>query len=132
MLLFPVTPSLVATVQPCMEWIQILKKLQKRIFETVGPWLAASLEPLAHCWNVAFSKVFSTSIPLVDIHLNWLKWFHFFILKGGLLVILIDCMIFMSPVLDVTMMSMSTVSFLVLLKFSTYRILPLYLWSKWL
>ena len=32
--------------------------------------------------------------------------------RGGLLVILIDCMIFTSPSLDVTRMSMSTVSFL--------------------
>ena len=34
----------------------------------------------------------------------------FLILEGGLLVILIDCMIFLWPFLDVTRMSMSTVS----------------------
>ena len=50
---------------------------------------------------------------MVDVHLNWLKWFHFLILEGGLLVILIDCMIFPSAFLDVTKISMSTVSFLV-------------------
>ena len=50
----------------------------------VGPSLAASLEPLA----------------------------HFLFLEGSLLIILIDCMIFLSPFLDVTRMSMSTVSFL--------------------
>ena len=33
-------------------------------------------------------------------------------LEGGLLVILIDCMIFLSSFLDVTRMSMSAVSFL--------------------
>ena len=33
-------------------------------------------------------------------------------LEGGLLVILIDCMIFLSSFLDVTRMSISTVSFL--------------------
>ena len=34
------------------------------------------------------------------------------ILEGGLLVILIDCMIFLSPFLDITRMSMSIVCFL--------------------
>ena len=44
--------------------------------------------------------------------LNWLNWLHVLILEGGLLVILIDCMIFLSPFLDVTRMCMSAVSFL--------------------
>ena len=39
--------------------------------------------------------------------LNQLNWFQFLILEGGLLVILIDCMIFLSPFLDVKRMSMS-------------------------
>ena len=41
-----------------------------------------------------------------------LNFFHFFILEVGLLIILTDCMIFLSPFLDVKMMSMLTVSFL--------------------
>ena len=57
-------------------------------------------------------EVFSIGITLVDVHLNWLNWFHFPILEGGLLVILIDCMIFLSPFLAVTRMSMTAVSFL--------------------
>ena len=40
------------------------------------------------------------------------NWFHFLFLEGALLVIVKDCMIFLSPFLDVTGMSMSTVSFL--------------------
>ena len=64
-------------------YLELLDKLQKRICRTVAPSLAASL-----------------------------KWFHFLILEEGLLIILIDCMIFLSPFLDVTRMSMSTVSFL--------------------
>ena len=52
------------------------------------------------------------SITLVDILQNWLNWFHFAFLEGGLLVILIDSMIFLSPFLDVTKMSTSAVSFL--------------------
>ena len=38
---------------------------------------------------------------MVDVHLSWLNWFHFLILMGGLPVIIIDCMIFLSPILDV-------------------------------
>ena len=48
---------------------------------------------------------------MVDVLQNWLNWFHFLFLKVGLLVIQIDCMIFLSPFPDVTKMSMS-VSFL--------------------
>ena len=48
----------------------------------------------------------------VDVHLNWHNWFHFLILEEGRLVILINCMIFQSPFLDVTRISMSTVCFL--------------------
>ena len=50
-------------------------------------------------------------ITLVDVHLNWLNLFHFLILEEGLLIILTDCMIFLSPFLDVTRMSQSAVSF---------------------
>ena len=39
---------------------------------------------------------------MVDVHLNWLNCFHFLILEGSLIVILIDCMIFLSPFLGVT------------------------------
>ena len=111
-----------STIRPCMEYcchvwagapscyLELLDKLQKRICRTVGPSLSACLEPLAHCRNVASLSLFYRY--LVDVHLNWLNWFHFLILEGGLLVILIDCMIFLSPFLEVTRMSMSTVSFL--------------------
>ena len=57
---------------------------------------------------------------MVNVHLNWLKWLHFLILEGGLLIILIDCMIFPSPFLDVTKISMSTVSFLVQLDWNSH------------
>ena len=58
------------------------------------------------------AKVFSRGITLVDVLQNWLNWSHFLFLEVGLLVILIDCMIFLSPFLDVIRMSMSTVSLL--------------------
>ena len=44
--------------------------------------------------------------------MNWLNWFLFLFLESGLLVVLIDCYIFLSPFLDVTRMSISTVSFI--------------------
>ena len=59
-----------STIHPCMEYcchvwagapscyLELLDKLQKRICRTVGPSLAASLEPLAHCQNVASLSLF--------------------------------------------------------------------------
>ena len=59
-----------STIWPCMEYcchvwagapsccLELLDKLQKRICRTVGPSLAASLEPLAHHRNVASVKSF--------------------------------------------------------------------------
>ena len=55
------------------------------------------------------TEIFSIGITLIDVLQNWLKRFHFLFLEGGLLVILIDCMNFLSPFLDVTRISMSTV-----------------------
>ena len=110
-------------IRPCMEYcchvwagapscyLELLSKLQKLICRTVGPSLAASLEPLAHRRNVAslslfyryyFGRCSSELAQLVPLPYSW----------GSLLVILIDCMIFLSPFLDVTRMSMSVVSFL--------------------
>ena len=59
-----------STIQPCMEYcchvwadapscyLELLNKLQKWICRTVGPSLAASLEPLAHRRNVASLSLF--------------------------------------------------------------------------
>ena len=58
------------TIRPCMEYcchvwadapsyyLELLDKLQKRICRTVGPSLAASLEPVAHRRNVASLSIF--------------------------------------------------------------------------
>ena len=54
---------------------------------------------------------------MVDVLQHWLNWFHLPFLEGGLPVTLIDCMIFLPLFLDVTRMSMSTVSFLTQLDF---------------
>ena len=108
---------------PCMEYcchvragapscyLELLDKLQKWICRIVGPSLAASLEPVAHHRNVAslslfyryyFGRCSSELAQLVPLPF----------LEGGVLVILIDYMIFLSPFLDVTRMSVSTVCFL--------------------
>ena len=59
-----------STIWPCMEYcchvwagahscyLELLDKLQKRICRTVGPSLAASIEPLAHHRNVASLSLF--------------------------------------------------------------------------
>ena len=59
-----------STICPCMEYcchlwagcpscyLELLDKLQKQICRIVGPSLAASLEPLAHCRNVASLSLF--------------------------------------------------------------------------
>ena len=53
-------------------YLELLDKQQKRICRTVGPSLAACLEPLAHRRNVANLSL-SIGITLVDVHLNWLN-----------------------------------------------------------
>ena len=109
-----------STIGTCMEYcchvwtgapscyLELLGKLQERICKTVGPARAASYEPLAQRQNVAslslfyryyFSRCSSELAQLVP-------------LPYSLLVILINCMIFQSPFLDVTRMPVSTVSFL--------------------
>ena len=59
-----------SAIHPCLEYcchiwtgapgcyLELLDKLQKQICRTVGPSLAASLEPLAHCRNVANLSLF--------------------------------------------------------------------------
>ena len=76
--------------------IYLLDKLQRQIYRTFGASLAALLESMAQRRNVASFKS-SIGISLVDVHLNWFKWFHFPVLEVGLLGILTDCMIFLSP-----------------------------------
>ena len=80
-----------STMRPCMEYccrvwagapncyLELLDKLQKGICGTVGPSLAASVEPLAHRRNVASLSVFyryyfgrcsSELVQLVPLHFS--------------------------------------------------------------
>ena len=74
-------------------------------------WYCYLLLRFARHQNVASLSPFY-SYYFGNVHLNWLNWFHYLILKGGQLITLIDCMTFLSPLLHVIRMSMSTVSFL--------------------
>ena len=112
-----------STIRPCMEYcchvwagapscyLDLLDKLQKRICRIVGPSLATSLEPLAHRRNVAsLSLFYRYYFGRCSSELAEMVPLPFF--RERSVVILKDCMIFLSPFLDVTRMSMSTVSFL--------------------
>ena len=74
-------------------YLELLDKLQKRTCRTVGPSLAASLEPLDHRQNVAglslFYSYYFGRCPFELAQLVPLPCS-----QDGLLVILIDCMIF--------------------------------------
>ena len=66
-------------------------------------------------------------ITLTDILQNWLNWFHFLFLEGGLFITLIDCIIFLSTFQDVARMSMSTVSLLAQLDSGILYLLNIFL-----
>ena len=89
----------------------------------LNPWLIVEMYP---------AQVFTIGITLVDVYLNWPNWFHFLILEGGLLAILIGCMNILSPFLDAKgclyQQFLSSHSWT--LEFSAYRMLSFDLWSK--
>ena len=104
-----------STIHPCLEYCcqiwagapgcynEYAGLLVLHLLFLLNPWLIVEIWP---------PSVFSIGITLVDVLQNWLNWLHFLFLEGGPLVILIDCIIFLSPFLDATRMSVSTVSFL--------------------
>ena len=108
-----------STLQPCMEYcchvsagapscyLELLDKLQKRICRTAGPSLGACLEPLAHRRNVtSLSLFYSCYFGRCSSELAQLVPLPFFRRRS-----ICYSDIFLSPFLDVTIMSMSTVSF---------------------
>ena len=84
----------------------MLDELQKRVYRTVGLSHVASLEPLAHCGNVASLSWFYQQ-HFGRCSLNWLNWLLFLYLRGVLLNMIIGFIIFLSLFLDVIRMSLS-------------------------
>ena len=72
--------------------LDMLDKLQKQVCWTVGPSLFTYLDSLAHRQNV--TSLIKSFLTLVDVHLNWLSWFHVLMLVVVPLIVLIGCVIF--------------------------------------
>ena len=89
--------------------------------------LISQLEPYSPNCNFLVNAL-PIGIILVDVLQNWLNRFRFPFLEGGLLVTLIDRMIFLSPFLDVTRMSMSPISFLAQLDSGILCLQNAFLW----
>ena len=122
-----------STIRPFMEYcchvwagvrccyMELLDKLQKPIYRTDGPSLATSLELLAHRRNVVslslfyryyFGRCSSELAQLVPLPFSWGRSTRYSDRLHD----------FLSPFLDVTRMSMSTVSFLAQLDWNSVPI----------
>ena len=74
--------------------IFIAKTASKKIGVLIHSLKFLSPEVALYLYKSAI-QVFPIGITLVDVLKNWLNWFHLLFLEEGLLVILIDCMIFL-------------------------------------
>ena len=113
-----------STIHPCMEccchvwvgafscYLDLLYRLQNQICRTAGPYLAASFEPLAHCQNVASLSI-SYRYYFGRCSSELTHWVPLPFSRGRSIHYSERLHDFLSPFLDVTNMSMSTVSFLV-------------------
>ena len=92
-------------------YLELLDKLEKRICRTVRPSPATSLEPMAHRRNVAsLSLIYRYYFGRCSSELAELVLLPYS--QGRSTRYLIDCMIFLSPFLDILRMYLSIVSFL--------------------
>ena len=97
-----------------LDWISYIVYIAKTVSKKIEALIPSINFFLMRLLCISINLPYTWSYhTLVDVLLNWLNWYHFLFLEGGLLAILIDCMIFLSPFQDVTRMSMSTVFFLV-------------------
>ena len=123
------------TLRPCIEccchawtgalscYLELLNKLQKQIFRTLGSSLTAFLEPLVHRRNIASWSLFCRySFGRCSSELTQMA--HFPYSRGRSTRYSDTCMIFLSPFLDITRLSMVTVSsHSQTLELSAYRLL---------
>ena len=108
-----------STMQPCMEcchvwvgapnyYLDMLDKLQQWVSKTVGP--SASLQSLSHCRTVANLSLYYRN-NFNRCSSKRLNWFHHLILvkvKGPLAIVIL-CMIFLRPFLDLIINSFSSI-----------------------
>ena len=92
--------------------------LHKRVFRTVIPSLSASLERLTHCRNVA-SLSLSCRYYFSRSSYKLAKMIRLLILAGDPLVVLLGCMIFLSPFRDFRSMSILFICGFLLNRFLT-------------
>ena len=120
-------------IMPFFHWFQKMSQIFWPLCRTIGPSFAASLEPKAHCQDIA-SLSLSIGITLVVDHLNWLNWFHLLILMAKLSAILIGCKVYLSPFLDVCndVYVKNLFSCITGLWNFACRMLSFDLWSKWI
>ena len=111
----------------CSCYLELLGKLQKRICGAVGPWLAACLEPLDPGWNLVslslfyrhyFGRCSSEQAQLVPLPFSWKRPTRYSDRLHD----------FLSPLLDVTRMSLSTVYFLAQLDSEILYLQNAFLW----
>ena len=79
-----------STIWPCMDTVAM-----SGLVFLVATW---------NCWISRYAELLV--LHVLALLSSWLSWFHFLFLKGGLLVILMHYITFLSPFLDVTRMSM--------------------------
>ena len=107
-------------------YLELLEKLQKWICRSVDPSLVASLESLAHLRNLASLNLFySYNFGSCSSELAQLVPLYFIC---GRSTRYSNSMIFLSPFLDVTRMSMLTVSFLAQLDSGILCLQKAFLW----
>ena len=87
-------------------YLDVLDKLQKQVCGTVGPTIAGSLESSVHYRNLTSLSLFYRYY--FGRYLTELAELALLPYSRGPLFILVDCMIFLSPFLEVMRMSISS------------------------
>ena len=91
-------------------YLEMLDKLQKCMRSTVTPSLLVLCLIAETLLKYSQRKLLFIGVTVIDVYLNWLNWFHSLILKGSMLVILIDCTNFLLPDVCVSSFFLCTAS----------------------
>ena len=79
-------------------------------------------------WNAASLSFFCGYYFDKCSYLDWLTWFHFFILAGDALIIQIGCMIFLSTFLDIIKISIETIYFFIMVDCKILNLQNAFIW----